>query len=94
MTAVSGATARVTVDLAFGGVALRAPPPPILVRHQESFNGAKSWVKELQRRAEPNVVIALAGNKADLKERAVEKDVRATGVLCFASVTAYVRLRV
>ncbi|CAM9292236.1 unnamed protein product, partial [Sphacelaria rigidula] len=36
---------------------------------QESFNGAKSWVKELQRRGDPNVIIALAGNKADLEHR-------------------------
>ena len=27
---------------------------------------AKSWVKELQRQASPSIVIALAGNKADL----------------------------
>ena len=38
-------------------------------RSQESFNGAKSWVKELQRRGDPNVIIALAGNKADLEHR-------------------------
>jgi Ras-related protein Rab-5C len=37
----------------------------------DSFNGAKSWVKELQRRGDPNVVIALAGNKADLESRQV-----------------------
>ncbi|KAA8593099.1 hypothetical protein FQN60_018554, partial [Etheostoma spectabile] len=28
-----------------------------------------AWVKELQRQASPNIVIALAGNKADLAER-------------------------
>lgn len=37
------------------------------ITNKESFNGAKSWVKELQRRGDPNVVIALAGNKADLQ---------------------------
>ncbi len=42
---------------------------------QESFNGAKSWVKELQRRGDPGVVIALAGNKCDLASRVVAKDV-------------------
>ncbi len=36
---------------------------------QDSFNGAKSWVKELQRRGDPNVVIALAGNKADMESK-------------------------
>lgn len=36
---------------------------------QDSFNGAKSWVKELQRRGDPNVVIALAGNKADMEAK-------------------------
>lgn len=30
---------------------------------RESFEGARSWVRELQRRGDPNVVIALAGNK-------------------------------
>lgn len=33
---------------------------------QDTFNRAKTWVKELQRQASPNIVIALAGNKADL----------------------------
>lgn len=43
------------------------------ITNKDSFNGAKSWVKELQRRGDPNVVIALAGNKADLEhKRAVE----------------------
>jgi small GTP-binding protein len=45
------------------------------VTNRESFDGAKTWVKELQRRGEPNVVIALAGNKADVKTgRAVEAE--------------------
>jgi small GTP-binding protein len=39
------------------------------ITNQDSFTGAKSWVKELQRRGDPNVVIALAGNKADLDSR-------------------------
>lgn len=44
------------------------------VDNAESFQGAKSWVKELQRRGDPNVVIALAGNKIDLESRAVSKE--------------------
>merc|ERR1719511_252027 len=32
----------------------------------DTFGRAKEWVKELQRQASPNIVIALAGNKADL----------------------------
>jgi len=37
---------------------------------------AKSWVKELQRQASPNIVIALAGNKSDLADkRLVETEV-------------------
>jgi GTPase SAR1 family protein len=39
------------------------------ITNPDSFTGAKSWVKELQRRGDPNVVIALAGNKADLDAR-------------------------
>jgi Ras-related protein Rab-5C len=33
---------------------------------QSSLDKAKSWVKELQRQANENIIIALAGNKADL----------------------------
>lgn len=41
----------------------------------DSFTRAKNWIKELQRQASPNIVIALAGNKADLEEkRAVQYD--------------------
>ncbi|KFO97531.1 Ras-related protein Rab-5C [Calypte anna] len=39
----------------------------------DTFVRAKNWVKELQRQASPNIVIALAGNKADLAtKRAVD----------------------
>lgn len=45
------------------------------ITSQDSFVRAKSWVKELQRLANTNIVIALAGNKADLaNKRAVEFD--------------------
>lgn len=45
---------------------------------QESFARAKNWVKELQRQASPNIVIALSGNKADLaSKRAVDFQVSA-----------------
>lgn len=53
----------------------------------DSFSGAKSWVKELQRRGDPNVIIALAGNKADLENRRkvtkeeVESYVQENGIL-------------
>lgn len=41
----------------------------------ESFSRAKTWVKELQRQASPNIVIALAGNKSDLQnKRAIEEE--------------------
>lgn len=33
---------------------------------QSSLDKAKSWVKELQRQANENIIIALAGNKLDL----------------------------
>lgn len=38
------------------------------ITSQDTFARAKSWVKELQRQASPNIVIALAGNKADLSQ--------------------------
>lgn len=44
---------------------------------QDSFERAKSWVKELQKQGNPNIVIALAGNKVDLAEhRKVRTEVR------------------
>eukprot|EP00064_Thunnus_orientalis_P009800 superscaffoldBa00001269_g9826 len=43
------------------------------IHDKESFARAKNWVKELQRQASPNIVIALSGNKADLaNKRAVD----------------------
>lgn len=42
---------------------------------QDTFSRAQTWVKELQRQASPSIVIALAGNKADLaNKRVVEYD--------------------
>jgi Ras-related protein Rab-5C len=38
------------------------------ITNAESFVKAKSWVKELQRQGNPNMIMALAGNKADLSE--------------------------
>ena len=41
-----------------------------LVRIQQSFVRAKTWVKELQKQPlNPNIVIALAGNKLDLADK-------------------------
>lgn len=58
---------------------------PIVFYLQESFARAKNWVKELQRQASPNIVIALSGNKADLaNKRAVDFQVRANK-LCLDS---------
>ncbi len=37
--------------------------------NRQSFVRAKSWVKELQRQGNPNIVIALAGNKLDLADQ-------------------------
>jgi len=41
------------------------------ITNQDTFGRAKTWVKELQRQASPNIVIALAGNKADLATKRV-----------------------
>lgn len=37
------------------------------ITSKESFEGAKRWARDLQRSSEPGLVIALAGNKADLE---------------------------
>lgn len=39
------------------------------ITNADTFSRAKVWVKELQRQAAPNIVIALAGNKADLASK-------------------------
>lgn len=41
----------------------------LVVLHQASLDKAKNWIRELQRQADSQIVIALAGNKADLEER-------------------------
>ena len=40
------------------------------VTSRDSFARAQAWVRELQRQASPGLVIALAGNKADLASSA------------------------
>jgi len=56
----------------------RGAPAAIVVydiTYPETFARAKSWVKELQRQASPNIVIALVGNKLDLSsKRAVSSE--------------------
>ena len=48
---------------------------------------AKSWVKELQRQASPNIVIALSGNKADLaSKRVVDFEVHISLWVLYVSV--------
>jgi len=39
------------------------------ITSRDSFDGAKSWVKELQRKGERDTVLALVGNKTDLKDK-------------------------
>eukprot|EP00694_Reclinomonas_americana_P008149 EC799852.1.p1 GENE.EC799852.1~~EC799852.1.p1 ORF type:complete len:247 (+),score=69.78 EC799852.1:113-742(+) len=39
------------------------------ITNPHSFEKAKDWVKELQRKSSANIVIALAGNKVDMKDK-------------------------
>lgn len=39
------------------------------ITNADTFARAKTWVKELQRQARPDIVIALAGNKSDLAQK-------------------------
>jgi Ras-related protein Rab-5C len=39
------------------------------ITNADSFGRAKKWVQELQRQGNPNLVMALAGNKADLASK-------------------------
>jgi hypothetical protein len=67
------------------------------ITNAESFAKAKNWVKELQRQGNPNMIMALAGNKADLAaQRAVTVEeakvsvtlVAASAQCSFASILA------
>lgn len=53
---------------------------------QSSLDKAKAWVKELQRQANENIIIALAGNKSDLVASQPDKRAIAT-----ADAEAYAR---
>lgn len=50
------------------------------VTKASSLEKAKSWVKELQRQANPNIVIALAGNKVDLVQPSASSSSSASAV--------------
>lgn len=39
------------------------------ITSSESFNGAKTWIDELQRQGSNDIIIALAGNKCDLDDK-------------------------
>jgi len=39
------------------------------ITNADTFTRAKTWVRELQKQARPDIVIALAGNKSDLGSR-------------------------
>ena len=48
---------------------MSSEPRPGAHPPQDTFQRAKQWVKELQRQGNPNIVIALAGNKSDLNSK-------------------------
>ncbi|KAK4900658.1 GTP-binding protein of the rab/ypt [Elasticomyces elasticus] len=58
------------------------------ITQASSLDKAKSWVKELQRQANENIIIALAGNKADLVSASEQPDKRAVQT---ADAEAYAR---
>ncbi|KAG0617575.1 hypothetical protein M758_5G200300 [Ceratodon purpureus] len=54
------------------------------ITNADSFGRAKKWVQELQRQGNPNLVMALAGNKADLaSKKKIEAEVRYLSFFCF-----------
>ncbi|KAF8378885.1 hypothetical protein HHK36_030234 [Tetracentron sinense] len=61
------------------------------ITNTDSFVRAKKWVQELQKQGNPNMVMALAGNKADLEDkRMVTADVNSAcsfwWILCLMKV--------
>lgn len=61
-------TARLLSTISLNPYAVIAPLSILCANQtkQASLDKAKAWVKELQRQANENIVIALAGNKLDL----------------------------
>ena len=51
----------------------------ILTLTQASLEKAKAWVKELQRQANPNIIIALVGNKVSYSIK-YSRDRRSPGI--------------
>ncbi|CAN6481436.1 unnamed protein product [Victoria cruziana] len=49
------------------------------ITNSDSFSRAKKWVQELQKQGNPSMVMALAGNKADLadKRKVTQEEARA-----------------
>ena len=60
------------------------------ITNTESLGKAKTWVKELQRQGNPNMIMALAGNKADLGDaRAVtSEEAQVVTLRCFLDMLA------
>ncbi|KAF4362483.1 hypothetical protein F8388_019766 [Cannabis sativa] len=56
------------------------------ITNQASFERAKKWVQELQSQGNPNMVMALAGNKADLLEA---RKVAAEAIQFRLNITCY-----
>ena len=60
------------------------------ITNQDSFARAKNWVKELQRQGNPDIVIALAGNKVDLEEeRKITFEVGKNIILFFLHLSSF-----
>lgn len=75
---------EITVDEELTCSCLELARTPRLAK--SSLEKAKSWIKELQRQADPQIIVALVGNKSDLNERrAVETEVRQSTAAAVAS---------
>ena len=62
------------------------------ISNADSFAKAKSWVKELPRQGNPAMIMALAGNKADLTElRAVQTEEAKARAPAWQLTLAFVR---
>ncbi|KAH9575030.1 hypothetical protein CY35_01G090700 [Sphagnum magellanicum] len=64
-----GAAAAVIVYDITNAVSMSMLYAEYVLVSQDSFNRAKKWVQELQRQGNPNLVMALAANKADLDSK-------------------------
>lgn len=81
LTSIFTVTCGLTSSLIVDYTVLKVPQAPMYYRNANcavvvyditqtaSLEKARTWIRELQRQADPSIIIALCGNKSDLSAR-------------------------